>query len=140
MIAVDPRGACAVLCDVARHGGTTARVGALIALGQVSLITPDGRDTFKESLGEPDLRVRSAALRSLRRLGGASSPHRDEVSRIADQGVESRNPYRREICLALMRLAALPGFADRCRQALHDPDPIVRARANHELAYIHSHR
>ncbi len=136
VVALDPYGACDALCARAREGPESVRAAALTALRHAPVITATGWATFEDCLADSSTVVRSAALGSARELGRRGSPTRDDVVRIAQDGLRSASPYRREISLALVRLIDVPGWAERCREAAKDRDPMVRARAAREQQYV----
>lgn len=136
VVALDPHGSCDALCERAREGPESARAAALTALRRAPVITATGWATLVDCLADPSIVVRSAALGSARDLGRRGKAAREDVVRIAQDGLRSDSPYRREISLALARLIDVPGWAERCREAAKDRDPMVRARAAREEQFV----
>lgn len=109
------------------------RAAALTAFRMLPEIETQVWSALLECLGDHEGVVRSAALSTARALATRPEHWHALVCQTALDGIASQNPYRREISLALARQVNAPGYQDRCRERLDDPDPMVSARAQHEL-------
>jgi HEAT repeat protein len=113
------------------------RAAALTAIRMLPEIETQVWSALLDCLGDRNGVVRSAALSTARALATRPYHWHALVCQTALDGIASEDPYRREISLALARQVNAPGYQDRCRERRGDPDPMVSARAQHELTMQH---
>jgi HEAT repeat protein len=132
---LDSDRAVAELVAAMREGRAPVRSAALAGLRLAPNIDTVVLDALVTGLTDSDASVQGAAMRSLTVLAARTLQVAATVTALANEGLNSDSPQRREISIERLRQLREPGHRQRCLVALSDPDLVVRRRAQRGLAY-----
>ena len=133
LVHLDPDQGAQVLIAASGDPRAAVRCAALIGLRTVRVVDQAALDALVTGLTDRDASVQGAAMASLRRLATRNRQLAATVTELALDGLRAHSAQQREISIELLRQLQVPGHRQRCQEALNDPDPSVRQRAERSL-------